>query len=235
VTLRISADLPVLSNFLSSASGTITAKMKFVRFTDRFHAGRLLADKLKEILPSLKSPIVIGLPRGGIEVAYEIAKAINAPLDVIIVRKIGAPGNPEYAIGALAETGELLLSQEGTAYKDFIEKARQREQEKIEHYKRIFRHDRKISELHDRSVIITDDGVATGFTFKSAVKAIRALTPFEVIAAIPVAPLDVAEEIEEMVDRLIILEKPVSFFAVSQFYAVFFEHEDEFYRNLLAQ
>jgi len=207
--------------------------MKFVRFTDRFHAGRLLADKLKEILPSLKDPIVIGLPRGGIEVAYEIAKALNAPLDVIIVRKIGAPGNPEYAIGALAETGEILLSQEGIAYKDFVEKARQREQQKIDYYKSVFRGDREISELRDRSVIIADDGVATGFTFKSAVKAIRALSPFEVIAAIPVAPLDVAEEIKEMVDRIIVLEKPINFFAVSQFYGAFFEHDDEFYRKLL--
>ncbi len=202
-------------------------------FTDRFQAGRLLAEKLFPMRITFADPLVISLPRGGIEVGYEIANALSVPHTVFIVRKIGAPGNPEFALSALAETGFLLMGEYASEFQSHVEKMRSTEEKRIAHYKSVFRRGEDIPPTEGRTVIICDDGVATGLTFKCAVLAIRQRRPKEIISALPVAPKEVAEEISKIVDVAVILDTPAVFFAVSQFYERFHEESDSFYRKLL--
>lgn len=207
--------------------------MKMMGFEDRFHAGKLLASKLEELAPFLINPIILALPRGGIEVGFEISKRLQIPLGVFIVRKIGAPGNPEFGIGALAESGHISLSSFAKGLEKHVQRTIETERKRIEHYKKVFRLGDPPPELAGRSVILCDDGVATGLTFKCALEAIRQMEPHEVIAAIPVAPMETAEELSKLADKLLVLETPITFFAVSQFYRLFPENDDAYYQRLL--
>ncbi len=202
-------------------------------FRDRFHSGQLLAERILKLKDELTDPIVLALPRGGIEVGYQISQKMGCPLSVFIVRKLGAPGNPEFAIGAVTETGKVLESEYCKEYGKFFQKIREEEEKRILHQKQVFRQGKELESVEGRSVILCDDGVATGLTFKAAILGVKEMSPREVIAAVPVAPYDVAMEISSLVDRGIFLETPTFFVAVSQFYQSFYDKEDSFYRSLL--
>lgn len=205
-------------------------------FQNRHSAGVQLAQKIKH-LKGTKDLMVLGLPRGGVTVAYEIAQNLNSPLDVIICRKIGAPGNPEFAIGAISESGGEFFNPIIRGAIDisevYIQKTIKEEQEKIKMYQQAFRRGKPLPSLKGKTVIITDDGAATGMTMKAAIDAARKQDAAKVIVALPVAPPDTAEEISELADEAIILETPLSFMAVGQFYAEFNQVETEEVQKIL--
>jgi putative phosphoribosyl transferase len=192
-------------------------------FENRKTAGRQLAQELKQL--KIEPDIILALPRGGVVVAAEVAKVLKAKLDVLIVRKLGAPDQEELAIGALAETGAVLLDHQiietygiGNTYiADIIaaEKAR------IRDYQKKFREGKKLSSLSGKKVMLVDDGVATGFTVKAAIDACEQAGAKEIYIAAPVAPPDTCTKLEPKVDKLIVLQKPFGFFAIGQFYEDF--------------
>ena len=206
-------------------------------FQDRTDAGRRLAQKLMQYRD--KSTVVLALPRGGVVVGYEIAVALGVPLDVIITHKIPAPGNPEYAIGAVAENGETQLNQDeirllgiSSAY---IQRETQRQLEEIERRKSLYRGDKPLPPVAGRTVIIVDDGVATGYTMMAAVKAVKALRPRQIVVAVPVGPRETLDLLAEMADDVVVLDTPVPFFAVGVFYRNFEQTSDEDVRRTLDQ
>lgn len=193
-------------------------------FLNRIDAGRKLSERLSS-LKNIKDIIVLGLPRGGVTTAAEIAKALNAPLDVIICRKIGAPENEEFAIGAISEAGGLFLNQELTAAfgtdRAYLDEAIARERKKIAFYQKEFRNGKSFPDLQNKTVVIADDGAATGMTIKAAIDAARKQNPKKIIVALPVAPPDTAKELRTLADETVILETPPRFQAVGQFYKDF--------------
>lgn len=206
-------------------------------FQDRTDAGRRLAQKLMQYRD--KSTIVLALPRGGVVVGYEIAVALGVPLDVIITHKIPAPGNPEYAIGAVAENGEAQLNQDeirllgiSSAY---IQRETQRQLDEIERRKTLYRGDKPLPSVAGRTVIIVDDGVATGYTMMAAVKAVKAQRPRQIVVAVPVGPRETLDLLAEMADDVVVLDTPVPFFAVGAFYRNFEQTSDEDVRRILDQ
>ena len=197
-------------------------------FRGRVEAGRLLAGELTKFRG--KKAVVLGIPRGGIIVAKEIASALGAELDIVLSRKLGAPGNPELAIGAISEDGklflnEMLASQVG-GESSYIqqEKARQLSliKQRVEQYRKIL----PKASLKDKVVIITDDGVATGATMKAALWAARQERPKMLIAALPVGPADTIRELAKDADEIIVLRVPPFFAAIGQFYLDFSQVED---------
>ena len=164
-----------------------------MRFRDRKEAGRLLAEKLKDYA-NRSDVIVLALPRGGLPVAFEVAKALKAPLDVLIVRKLGVPNQPELAMGAIASGGVRVLNEELLQYYPIpaavIESVAAREQEELERRERSYRGDLALSEVQGRTVILVDDGVATGTTMRSAVEALKKRHAASVVIAVPVAPFE---------------------------------------------
>lgn len=206
-------------------------------FQNRQQAGKLLAKELKKYLSDNQNLLILALPRGGAPVGFEIARALKAPLDVIICRKIGAPGNPEFAIGAISEaSGKFLNKKIIDAYgisQKYIDDTIAAEQEKIRAYQNEFRSGETFASLKNKIVIITDDGAATGMTMKAAIDAVRKFKPAKIIIALPVAPIDTAQELRQLSDELVILETPFYFHAVGQFYENFAQVETEEVKNLL--
>jgi putative phosphoribosyl transferase len=205
-------------------------------FQDRREAGRALAAELAA-LKGTPDMIVLGIPRGGVVVGHEIAKELDAPLDVYITRKIGAPHNPELAIGAVASDGTLIIDQQlvrrlGVAQAYIDEES---ERQKLEISRRLaeYRGDQKPPRLRGKVVILVDDGVATGATTLVTIKAIKAQEPSEVILAVPVGPRDSIESLRKEVDRLVCLHAPEIFWAVGAFYNVFDQTSDEEVKALL--
>lgn len=197
-------------------------------FQDRTDAGRRLAQKLMPFQGA--STIVLALPRGGVVVGYEVAQALRAPLDVIITHKIPAPGNPEYAIGAVAENGEAQLNHAEIRAlgisQGYIERETRAQLEEIGRRKQLYRGDRPLPSLKGRTVIIVDDGVATGYTMMAAIKAVKAEQPGKVIVAVPVGPAETVDELAEMADEVVVISTPVPFFAVGAFYRSFEQTPD---------
>lgn len=197
-------------------------------FLDRVQAGQELARALGKI----KAPeiVVLGIPRGGVVVAQSIAQELAVPLDIILSRKIGAPGNPEFAIGAISEDGHVFLNQEyarqAGADKAYIEQEKQRQMAEIKRRAAIFRKVHPKIPLKDKIVIVTDDGVATGATFEAALWSVRAEKPRKLIAAIPVGPEDTLQRLAGQTDELVCLLAPEDFYALSKFY-VHFEQVDD--------
>lgn len=198
-------------------------------FKDRGDAGVQLVHRLKEY-KDRKGVLVLALPRGGVATGYEIAHYLNVPLDIIIVRKIGFPGQPEFGIGAVSETGtvvlnELTISAYGVA-KDYIENEISGQKEEISRRVKLYRKGKELPDLKGKIVILVDDGVATGATMKAAIVTLKEEKLDKLIVALPVGHPDVADEIEKMVDEFICIETPLDFMAVGAYYHDFTQVSD---------
>ena len=207
-------------------------------FPNRLEAGRQLAQKLEKYA-GRDDVIVLGLPRGGVPVANEVAKRLGAPLDVFIVRKLGVPGFEELAAGAIASGGVRVLNEDvmrAIPHADqAIETVTARETAELQRREQIYREDRAPPELRDRIAILVDDGLATGATMRAAVKALRQREAAKIVVAVPVGPPDTCHEIEEQADETICLSTPAFFQAVGQYYDDFSQTTDEDVRELLAR
>jgi putative phosphoribosyl transferase len=204
------------------------AKPQATRFTDRRDAGRQLAAQLVPL--AKERPIVVGLPRGGIPVAEEIAVALRAPLEPLAVRKLGAPHNPEYGIGAIAEDGTRVFDEEALAVLGIngavLEEIVSRETAELRRRTEAYRGERPPPRLEDRTVIVVDDGVATGVTDTAALRAIRRSRPRRLILAVPVCAPDSAARLREEADEVICLVEPRLLHGVGQWYADFTQVSD---------
>lgn len=191
-------------------------------FRDRDDAGQQLAEKLKKY--QNENPLILALPRGGVPIAYIVSQALNAPLDIYAVRKIGAPWNPEFGVGSVAP-GVLFLD-EGTLKELHLKPSDLRdiikaEQEELKRRLRLYRGSEDPPNVAGKTVILIDDGVATGVTTQAAIQGIRHLKPSKLILAIPVAPREAINTLEKLVDELVCLEVPQYFYAVGAFYQNF--------------
>lgn len=207
-----------------------------MRFRDRGAAGRRLARELSELRAD--DPIVLGLPRGGVPVAAEIAAALHAPLDIVLVRKIGAPQRPELAVGAVGEEGvtvrnDAVLAELGLAWSDLT---RQIERERVEIDRRAtaLRPGGPRPSLRDRTVVLADDGIATGATVVAAIRVLRRLGVARIVLAVPVAPADALPRLREIADDVVCALAPNRFVAVGQWYLDFAQVPDRQVRALLA-
>ena len=198
-------------------------------FRDRADAGRRLAAALKAYA-DVPGGLVVALPRGGVVTGVEVSLALRLPLDVFIVRKIGYPGNPECAMAALTETGLLHRTEEGrgmvSVYPGYLEECRAEQEEEINRRVRLYRGGALFPRLDGRTVLLVDDGLATGATFEAAALALRELKPKRLVGAVPVAPPATAERVRALVDELVVLEVPAYFMAVGQVYADFRQVDD---------
>lgn len=210
--------------------------MAVIVFTDREDAGRQLGAALqREPIPH--EVLVLGLPRGGVPVAFEVAMALNAPMDVMVVRKLGAPFNPELAVGAIALGGvaiynDRLLAQLGLSEQD-LEPIREREQAELARREQKYRGDRPFPEVKGRAVILVDDGIATGATMEAAVEAIRLLGPSSVIVAVPSASRDSVARLAGAADKVVALSTPEPYVAVGAWFQRFAQVPDEEVQRLL--
>jgi predicted phosphoribosyltransferase len=208
-----------------------------IRFADRRDAGRQLAE---ELLPlAYENPLVIGLPRGGVPVAREVALALHAPLDFLAVRKLGAPHNPEYGIGAVTEDGTRVIDSEAIAVlgigNGVLDSIAAREATELQRRVALYRDDRPPPKLSGHTAIVVDDGVATGVTDAAALRAVRRMGPRRLVLAVPVCPPDSARRLREEADEVICLHAPPRFFGVSQFYEDFSQVSDEEVVSILAE
>ena len=197
-------------------------------FLNRVDAGKKLAGKLLQFRG--KDAVVLGIPRGGVVVANEVAKALGAPLDMVVTRKIEAPGEPEYALGAVTQDGEVIIDRQAAeslgataAYLD--DQVRRKRTEVKERLERL-RGDAPYPPLEGRVVIIVDDGIATGSSVEAAVMSVKKRHPKEVVVAVPVAPSDAVETLSEDGTKVVALETPGSFLAIGEFYRDFAQVED---------
>jgi erythromycin esterase-like protein/predicted phosphoribosyltransferase len=206
------------------------------RFRDRAHAGRLLADRLRAYA-GRDDVVVLGLPRGGVPVAYEIARALDAPLDVFLVRKLGVPGHEEYALGAIATGGVRVLNTALIESLDlpaeWIEAIDARERRELHRRERAYRGDRPPPDVAGRTVILVDDGLATGSTMMAALAAVRADEPARVVVAVPVADPQVCESLREVADEVVCALTPQPLQAVGAWYEDFAQTADGEVRSLL--
>lgn len=210
-------------------------------FRDREDAGQRLAEALAPLKPELVNPVVLALPRGGVPVALPVARALGAPLDVVLVRKIGAPHNPEVAAGAVVDGpahrvvfNPQVLRMLGLTEADFQPQIA-RKLEEIEARRKMWLGDRAPVDVTGRSVIVVDDGVATGATMRAALAALADKNPHELIVAVPVAAPDTLRELEPLADRIIALEAPWPFHAVGLHYQHFGQVDDNEVTEMLAQ
>src|SRR6266700_6334312 len=205
-------------------------------FEDRFEAGRLLASKLEEFT-NRNDVVVLALPRGGVPVGYVVAQALHAPLDVFVVRKLGTPGQEELAMGALASGGITVLNREVVQAlgipQQTIEAVIAREQPELERREREYRNGRPAAEVGGRTVILVDDGLATGSSMRVAAKALKKKSAAQIVVAVPVASPSTCAEFEAEVDKVICATTPEPFWAVGQWYRNFSQTTDEEVRELL--
>ena len=199
-------------------------------FGDRTQAGRQLAAALAQL--PLSDPVVLALPRGGVPVAAEVALALHAPLDLLIVRKIGAPGNPELAVGAIAEGADAAVVDRETlaatgASQAYVDRQAKVERQEIARRRALYLPGRPPLAVEGRTVIVVDDGLATGSTARAAVRALRARKPARLVLAVPVAPPEAVAELQAEVDELVCLSTPEFFGAVGAHYADFRQVADE--------
>lgn len=207
------------------------------RFTDRSAAGQELARQLARY-QGQEDVLVLGLPRGGVPVAFEVARFLQSPMDVMVVRKLGAPGQPEFAIGAIASGGVTLINEDVPAwFKDSkaIERTAAAERIELERRERAFRGGHSPLAAQGRTVILVDDGAATGATMRAAVRAARKLDARKVVVALPVASMEACELLTNEADEVICLGTPAGFYAVGQWYEEFSQTTDEEVTDLLAR
>jgi putative phosphoribosyl transferase len=205
-------------------------------FADRREAGRVLASKLTEYA-GRPDVLVLALPRGGVPVAYEVAKALHAPLDVFLVRKLGLPGREELAMGAIASGGVLVLNEDLVRNlripKPVLEAVIAAEQEELGRRERIYRGDRPPPDVRGRNVILVDDGLATGSTMRAAVAALRKQGPARIVVAVPIGAPETCSEFEREADDVVCAMTPEPFYAVGLWYGDFSQTTDEEVRELL--
>ena len=207
-------------------------------FADRAEAGRLLAEKLAKYA-GRDDVIVLGLPRGGVPVAYEVARLLGAPLDVFVVRKLGVPGFEELAFGAIASGGVRVLNEDVArslpASNEIIEAVTSREIAEVERREQLYRDGRAAPEVRGRVAILIDDGLATGATMRAAARALRKRGVARIVVAVPVGPPDTCREFEAEADEVVCALTPAYFQAVGQYYVDFSQTNDEEVRELLAR
>ncbi|NAX49425.1 phosphoribosyltransferase [Photobacterium halotolerans] len=204
---------------------------------DRRRAGLALAGSLQS-LTGRSDTLVLALPRGGVPVAYEIARTLRAPLDLMLIRKLGVPGHAELAMGAIAIGGFRLLNQDvvhSLSIPDVtIEQVEQRERHELERRLRVYRGNKPLPELHDRCLILVDDGVATGATMRVAIASARQQKPRLILVAVPLAPKDIASLLRREADRLVCLATPEPFISIGCWYRDFHQVSDEEVSALLS-
>ncbi len=199
-------------------------------FKNRQEAGRLLAKRLAKL--DCVDPIVLALPRGGVPVGFEVAKKLSAPLDVVMVRKLGAPLQPELAVGAVVngDDPQIVVSQDiADAFgldREEIHKIAAEQLQEIRRRRKLYLKDRRSVRIRDRTAIVVDDGIATGSTFRAALKAVRRARPKRLILAVPVAPSDAIELLRAEVDDIACLSTPWPFYAVGAHYIDFRQVSD---------
>lgn len=206
-------------------------------YADRRDAGRELAERLAEGFASRDDVVVLALPRGGVPVAYEVARALNAPLDVFLVRKLGLPGYPELAMGAIASGGVRVLNDDVVSWyrvsQGEIDRVAHQEQAELERRERAYRDRQSVLPVAGKVVILVDDGLATGSTMKAAVQAVRAHGPARIIVAVPVGSPATCREFESVADEIVCARTPERFNAVGQWYRDFSQTSDDEVRGLL--
>jgi putative phosphoribosyl transferase len=206
-----------------------------VLFDDRRGAGRALAEAVAKL--ELHDPVVLALPRGGVPVGFEIAQRLGAPLEVLVVRKLGVPGHEELAMGAIASSGARVLNSEVIfslrIAGEIIDAVTARERRELERRERLFRGDRPLESIEGRTVILVDDGLATGATMRAAALSLRQQQPREIIAVVPVGAPSSCALLARVVDQLICLEQPEPFYGVGLWYGNFDQVSDEEVRGLL--
>jgi putative phosphoribosyl transferase len=211
--------------------------MSTPRFRDRVEAGQLLGREVARRLGKRNDIIVLGLPRGGVPVAYRVAQAVDAPMDVFIVRKLGVPGHEELAMGAIASGGVRVLNRDVLAYASIsqktIDEAAAREQQELQRREKSYRGTRPPLDVRGKTVVIVDDGLATGSTMRAAVAALRKMEPRAIVVAVPVAAQQTCEEISREVDEMICLRTPEPFQAVGLWYDDFSQTTDAEVHDLL--
>jgi predicted phosphoribosyltransferase len=204
-------------------------------FRNRDDAGQQLAARLKG--RPLRDPLVLAIPRGGVVLGAELARELGADLDVVLARKLRAPGNPEYALGAVAEDGRIYLHHGAERVveqlRDYLEEERSYQLQEIARRGRLFRGARRAAPVAGRSVIVTDDGIATGSTMIAALQALQTQAPHEVIVAVPVASPERLEEVRQWCDDVVCLLQPMDFRAIGEFYRDFRQVDDERVLELL--
>ena len=207
-------------------------------FRDRTEAGRMLAKDLMRHA-GRDDVVVLALPRGGVPVAFEVAKALHAPLDLFVVRKLGVPGNEELAMGAVASGGVRVLNQDVVRWcqvsQSAIESVTQVELQELERRERAYRGARPMPELANRTVILVDDGLATGTSMLAAVTALRSYKPTRIIVAVPTGPADTCREFQGEADTVVCATTPEPFWAVGAWYEDFRQTSDEEVQSLLAR
>ena len=204
-------------------------------YHNRTQAGKELAKHLESYRN--RGTLVLGLPRGGVEVGYEIAKTINADLDVLVVRKLGAPHNPEFGLGAIASYGAKFLDENTIrvlgVHPNVMEQIEKLERQELQRRETAYRGDLAPPQIEGRIVILVDDGIATGGIVRAAIRAVRGLNPSRIILAVPVAPYEAIEALRGEVDELVCLQTPSPFYAISQWYAEFNQLTDQYVVDLL--
>jgi len=207
-------------------------------FRDRHEAGRLLAEKVKAYAHR-PEVLVLALPRGGVPVAYEVARALGAPLDVFLVRKLGVPGHEELAMGAVATGGVRVLNEQIVRAlripDDVIDAVTMREQEELARRERLYRGDRPLPDVSGRTVILVDDGLATGATMHAAIAALRQQQPARIVVAVPTAAPETCQALRAEVDDVVCAITPEPFYSVGLWYEDFSQTTDDEVRDLLAR
>ena len=205
---------------------------------DRTEAGKRLARELMRYAMR-RDVLVLALPRGGVPVGFEVARALGVPLDVFVVRKLGMPFHEELAMGAIASGGAQLLNEDViqtyAISEDEIDRVIESERRELERRERLYRGDRPFPTLKDRIVILVDDGLATGSTMRAAVMALRDESPARIVVAVPVAAKDTCQQFEDVADEIVCLETPEPFDAVGLWYQNFAQTSDEEVHDLLAR
>ena len=207
------------------------------RLPNRTEAGRLLAKKLKAFA-NCPDVLVLALPRGGVPVAFEVAMELNVPLDICLVRKLGVPSNPELAMGAIAMGGAIAINDEVVEWlgisREVIDKVTAKEKQELERRDRLYRGNRPPPDVRQRTVILIDDGIATGSTLRAAIATLQQQKPKSIIVAAPVAPPSVCQELQREVDEVVCLNIPDRLYSISLWYEDFQQTTDQEVCDLLA-